>query len=306
MSFFKINELREKEEKLKLNIEQLEAYLIEKKKEIENYEILKKQKEIEIKELNDEKNKLDNQIKKRQNFLVTAEIKNMDSLSGLEFEYFCQEILIQNGFKATVTKASGDNGGDIKAEKEGVSYIIQCKKYSDKVGNKAVQEVYAAKGIYNTEKAIVMTNNYFTEQAKFEADKLGIQLWNRDNVIQLIEMANGFKIRNMDTVNEMNNYNSVDFCIFSPNNDYYKEIAEIDEDDDTDPLLEDAIKTVVEVGQVSTSFIQRRFKVGYARAGRIIDQMEARGIVSGYEGSNPRKALITMDEYLELKKDSKV
>ena len=56
-----------------------------------------------------------------------------------------------------------------------------------------------------------------------------------------------------------------------------KEIAmEKDEDDDTDPFLMDAIETVVETGQASTSFIQRKFKVGYARAGRIIDQMEER------------------------------
>ena len=73
------------------------------------------------------------------------------------------------------------------------------------------------------------------------------------------------------------------------------------EEDDMDPLLMDAIETVVEIGQASTSFIQRRFKVGYARAGRIIDQMEARGIISGYEGSKPRQVLITMDRWNELK-----
>ena len=73
------------------------------------------------------------------------------------------------------------------------------------------------------------------------------------------------------------------------------------EEDDTDPLLMDAIDTVVEVGQASTSFIQRRFKVGYARAGRIIDQMEARGIISGYEGSKPRQVLITLERLNELK-----
>lgn len=73
------------------------------------------------------------------------------------------------------------------------------------------------------------------------------------------------------------------------------------EDDDTDPLLMDAIDTVVEIGQASTSFIQRRFKVGYARAGRIIDQMEARGIISGYEGSKPRQVLITLERLNELK-----
>ena len=73
------------------------------------------------------------------------------------------------------------------------------------------------------------------------------------------------------------------------------------EEDDTDPLLMDAIDTVVEIGQASTSFIQRRFKVGYARAGRIIDQMEARGIISGYEGSKPRQVLITLERLNELK-----
>ena len=73
------------------------------------------------------------------------------------------------------------------------------------------------------------------------------------------------------------------------------------EEDDTDPLLMEAIDTCVELGQASTSFIQRRFKVGYARAGRIIDQMEARGIISGYEGSKPRQVLITMERLNELK-----
>ena len=79
-----------------------------------------------------------------------------------------------------------------------------------------------------------------------------------------------------------------------------KEVEQDIEDDDTDPFLEEAIKTVVEIGQASTSFIQRRFKVGYARAGRIIDQMEARGIISGYEGSKPRQVLITMERLQEL------
>lgn len=73
------------------------------------------------------------------------------------------------------------------------------------------------------------------------------------------------------------------------------------QDDDTDPFLMDAIDTVVETGQASTSFIQRRFKVGYARAGRIMDQMEERGIISGYEGSKPRQVLITKERLAELK-----
>ena len=81
-----------------------------------------------------------------------------------------------------------------------------------------------------------------------------------------------------------------------------KELAqEQAEDDETDPFLMDAIDTVVETGQASTSFIQRRFKVGYARAGRIIDQMEERGIISGYQGSKPREVLMTKERWEELK-----
>ena len=78
---------------------------------------------------------------------------------------------------------------------------------------------------------------------------------------------------------------------------------ELDEeqDDDADEFLMDAIDMAVEMGQISASGLQRRFKIGYTRAGRIIDQMEARGIISGYEGSKPRKTLITQERWQELK-----
>ena len=80
-----------------------------------------------------------------------------------------------------------------------------------------------------------------------------------------------------------------------------KAAVEDEEEDDTDPLLDEAIDLVVETGQASTSFIQRRFKVGYARAGRIIDQMEQRGIISGYQGSKPREVLMSKERWQELK-----
>ena len=81
-----------------------------------------------------------------------------------------------------------------------------------------------------------------------------------------------------------------------------KEVKDSDiSDDENDPLLDEAIKTVIETQQASTSFIQRRFKVGYARAGRIIDQMEERGVISGYQGSKPREVLMTKERWEELK-----
>jgi S-DNA-T family DNA segregation ATPase FtsK/SpoIIIE len=69
---------------------------------------------------------------------------------------------------------------------------------------------------------------------------------------------------------------------------------------DNDPLLNDVISLVVDIGQASTSLIQRRFKVGYARAARIVDQMEARGIISGFDGTKPRQVLISKEDWEEL------
>ena len=94
--------------------------------------------------------------------------------------------------------------------------------------------------------------------------------------------------------NGIANYNEDILETIENSNKTEKELEqEQAEDDDTDPFLSDAIEAVVDNGQASTSFIQRKFKVGYARAGRIIDQMEARGIISGYKGSKPREVLIT-------------
>jgi S-DNA-T family DNA segregation ATPase FtsK/SpoIIIE len=71
--------------------------------------------------------------------------------------------------------------------------------------------------------------------------------------------------------------------------------------DDCDELLDAAIEAVIDCGQASVSFIQRKFKVGYARAGRIIDQMAERNIISGYEGSKPRRVLISRERWEEMK-----
>jgi S-DNA-T family DNA segregation ATPase FtsK/SpoIIIE len=61
---------------------------------------------------------------------------------------------------------------------------------------------------------------------------------------------------------------------------------------DEDPLLEDAIRLVVEMGTASTSMLQRRLRLGYTRAGRLIDMLERRSVISGYEGSKPRQVLV--------------
>jgi DNA segregation ATPase FtsK/SpoIIIE, S-DNA-T family len=69
-------------------------------------------------------------------------------------------------------------------------------------------------------------------------------------------------------------------------------------DPDEDPLLEKAIEIVVQTQTASVSLLQRRLRVGYTRAGRLIDMLERRGIISGYEGSKPRRVLVTDTEHL--------
>ena len=68
----------------------------------------------------------------------------------------------------------------------------------------------------------------------------------------------------------------------------------------TDPMMDEAIKCVVEAGQASTSLLQRRLRLGYARAGRLIDEMEQMGVVGPHEGSKPRQVLITYQQWLEM------
>ena len=101
-----------------------------------------------------------------------------EDMEGHEFEYFCADLLEQNGFiDVEVTRGSGDYGIDILAEKEGVTYAVQCKCYTAPVGVKAVQEAYAGRDYYGRMVGAVMTNQYFTAPAVEAAKKLKILLW---------------------------------------------------------------------------------------------------------------------------------
>lgn len=107
----------------------------------------------------------------------------LDNMEGLEFEYYCADLLAENGFiEVEVTKGSGDYGIDILAEKDGVTYAIQCKRYTGLVGVKAVQEAYAGRDYYDRMVGAVMTNQYFTKSAAQAARKLKILMWDRDYI----------------------------------------------------------------------------------------------------------------------------
>ncbi len=79
----------------------------------------------------------------------------------------------------------------------------------------------------------------------------------------------------------------------------HSESSSEDGDGEADTMLDEAIKVVVELGQASTSLLQRKLKLGYSRAARIMDQMEERGVIGPYEGAKPRQILITQADLME-------
>ena len=113
--------------------------------------------------------------------------KNFDTMSGLEFEHYCAGVLENNGFtNVEVTQGSGDHGIDILAEKDDITYAIQCKCYSSNIGNAAVQQAHTGKSLYHKDIAVVLTNQYFTQQAQEEAKALGVKLWDRDRLQNMV------------------------------------------------------------------------------------------------------------------------
>jgi hypothetical protein len=120
-----------------------------------------------------------------------------DSMSGLEYEQFCAQILQRWGWDARVTQASGDQGVDVLAEKDGLSVVLQCKKYSSPVGNKAVQEVYAGMGLHHAEAAAVVTNSSFTRAAREAAQGVParILLLHHDELPRLYERLSAYDYR---------------------------------------------------------------------------------------------------------------
>ncbi len=112
----------------------------------------------------------------------------MDEMEGHDFEYYCADLLEKQGFlEVEVTRGSGDFGVDILAEKEGVTYAVQCKRYNGPVGVDAVLRTYAGRDYYGCMVGAVMTNQYFTAPAVEAAKKLHILLWDRGYVDGILE-----------------------------------------------------------------------------------------------------------------------
>jgi restriction system protein len=115
---------------------------------------------------------------------------DFDKMDGWEFEEYVAKLLQRNGYHhVEVTRGSRDQGVDILAEKDGMSYAIQCKNYAGHIPNKAVQEAYAGARFYGCDVPVVLTNSYFYPSATELGDEIGVELWDRDTLKRLIRIA---------------------------------------------------------------------------------------------------------------------
>ena len=105
-----------------------------------------------------------------------------DTLDPFEYERYCARQLERAGWTARVTKAAGDQGADVVAEKDGRRLVVQCKLYSKPVGNKAVQEAFAAKGFEQADGAAVVTNAGYTPAARRLAASNRVLLLHHDDL----------------------------------------------------------------------------------------------------------------------------
>lgn len=106
-------------------------------------------------------------------------VEDFDLMSGQEFEQAIADIFKSMGYKVSATPATGDQGVDIIAVRNGIRIGIQAKCYAGKVGNSAVQEVVAGKQYYNLNRCMVVTNSTFTSAAVKLAKANNVTLWDR-------------------------------------------------------------------------------------------------------------------------------
>lgn len=118
---------------------------------------------------------------------ILKTFRDVDKMEGKAFEQWCADLLKYSGFSGIeLTQDSSDQGVDILARKNGQTYAIQCKRYARNIGNKSVQEAYTGCAIYECEIPVVMTNQYFTPAAVRAAESVGVLLWDRDTITEML------------------------------------------------------------------------------------------------------------------------
>ncbi len=129
------------------------------------------------------------QMKVKKRYLKSG-IQDVDQMGGVEFENFLKYHFRTLGYAADTTAATGDYGADLILRKDHERIIVQAKRWKEKVGIKAIQEVIGAVGFYKADKGYVITNNFFTKPAVNLAKANNIELWDREKLITVMTKEN--------------------------------------------------------------------------------------------------------------------
>jgi len=116
---------------------------------------------------------------RRRHLIARSGLNDLDAMSGADFERYLALLFTKLGFRVQRTARHGDFGADLVTSRKHERIAIQAKRHRRKVGVRAVQEAVAAKGYYACDKAMVVTNSFFTRQAAKLADRNGVELWDR-------------------------------------------------------------------------------------------------------------------------------
>ena len=217
-----------------------------------------------------------------------------------EFEELCE-----SEFKAEIEELMFNITRN--AEKVGIHFIVATTKPESKFISCRAKSNFLTRIAFKASLVIDSQLTINSPDAKYlleNGDMLLKEKWSEkcircqatfvsdDEINKIVDFIN---LANADLINNNNiNNNLLDIkenINIKPIEDSY---------DEEDPLLKEVIEYVIESGEVSISNIQRKTKVGYARAGRIIDQMEEKGIISPYRGSKPREVLISKKQWNEI------
>ena len=123
--------------------------------------------------------------------MYSRTMQQIDTMDGQNFEIVLKHYFEKLGYKVSTTPTSNDYGADLVMKKHGKITIVQAKRYKHSVGNSAVQEIVAAKAYYKADKCMVVINSYFTKNARFLANANNVELWDRDQLMQLIYYTDG-------------------------------------------------------------------------------------------------------------------
>jgi restriction system protein len=127
-------------------------------------------------------------LKQRRAYLNLSQDK-IDMLSGKDFESYLCVHFQKMGYKVRRTPDTNDYGADLLLYKDSEKVVVQAKRYKNKVGVKAINEVLGALHYYNCNRAIVVTNSFYTQNAIKMANKCNVELWDRTTIKKLFKIC---------------------------------------------------------------------------------------------------------------------